>query len=172
MKILAYFLIVVLLINMTSCYSYTSLSGKYEFIIHQGKKNVSINYLQMKNNSMVYFNKAMPGTLKNNEVIGQKYLLLNELDPDTLLFNKNNKIKFAVKDSIEYKVIYQNDTLITCDSIVNVRIPFSEIKSIHLKEMNEQKTLGLILLTIGAVAAAGLIYLWLSNMTFDLDMSM
>jgi hypothetical protein len=38
--------------------------------------------------------------------------------------------------------------------------------------MNEQKTLGLILLTIGAVAAAGLIYLWLSNMTFDLDMSM
>lgn len=163
-KIIAALLIVIIVMNLTSCHSYVYVSNKQDYESFQNKKHVYVMDLVTNKDSMVYFSFSFPGTLSNNEVKGPKLVLLSDFKPDAFQFKTFKKISFAFKNDITYKVIYRNDSIWVLTSEVT-RIPFSEIKQMHIKKFEPAKT---SLMVIGlAGVAAGLSYLILYLALFN-----
>lgn len=160
-KIIAAILIVIILMNLTSCQSYVYVSNKQDYESFQNKKHVYVMDLVTNKDSTVYFSFSFPGTLSNNEVKGPKLVLLSDFKPDAFLFKTYKKISFAFKNDIKYKVIYRNDSIWVLTS-GTTRIPFSEIKNMHIKKIDRGKTFALIFTSAGVLAGvlALMIYLF------------
>jgi hypothetical protein len=169
-KKIALILIVILLIDLTSCHSYVYISNKQDYETFQDKNHVYVLDLITTSDSAIYFSSSFPGKLSNKEVKGPRHILLENFNSDSIHFNKNQIISYVIKDSIRYKVINRNDTILVYLLSDTTRIPFSEIKQMHIKKIDEGKTGALLFISAGALAVA--IYLIITQMTFSLDMSM
>jgi hypothetical protein len=164
-------IILILVINipmiLTSCHSYTYISNIHDFETHQNKEHIYALDLITGRDSMVYFSSRFPGRLSNNEVKGPRQVLLQDFKPDSVHFGKKNKIRYVIKDSIRYKVTSRNDTLLVYLVSDSTRIPFSEIKQIHIKEFDNANTtlgiIGIVVTTAGLVI--GIFALLFSNMS-------
>jgi hypothetical protein len=168
-KTIALILVVIFLMDLTSCHSYTLISSVQDYKANQDKELVYALDLITNKDSMVYFSSSFPGKLSNSEVTGLRHVLLRNFESDSVIYNKSKKqVKYALKNDIKYIVIYQNDTSLVCIASDTTRIPFSEIKQIHIKKIDSGSTVGLILAAGGALALV--IYLIVVNLTFDVDM--
>jgi hypothetical protein len=169
-KALTFLISIVLMIELTSCHSYFYLSNQQDYEAYQDKKHVYALDLITNNDSMVYFCSGFPGKLSKNEVRGPKQVLLEDFKPDSVLFNTKQKISYAIKKDIKYRVIHRNDTILVRIASDTTCISFSEIKQIHIKKFEQGKS-ALLALGIGG-AYGGLVYLLLylafSNMTLEM----
>jgi hypothetical protein len=148
-KIIALILVIILLMDLTSCHSYTYISKIQDFETYQNKEHVYAMDLITRRDSTVYFSSGFPGRLSNNEVKGPRQVLLQYFEPDSVHFNEKHKISYVIKDSIRYKIINRNDTILVCQVSDTIHIPFSEIRQIHIKQVDTAKT------TLGIFGIAG-----------------
>jgi len=170
-KMFTLILVIIILMNLTSCHSYTYVSSLQDYKAYQEKKHVYAFDLITNKDSMVYFSSSFPGKLANSEVTGPRQVKIQDFAPDSVIYRNNMKqVKYALKNDIKYIVIYQKDTALVCIASDTTRIPFSEIKQIHIKKMHPGSTTGLILAAGGAIAL--MIYLIVVNLNFDIEMSM
>jgi hypothetical protein len=151
-KIIELILAFIILMDLTSCHSYTYISKIQDYENYQDKEHVYAMDLITIRDSMVYFTSGFPGRLSNNEVKGPRQVLLQYFEPDSVHFNEKHKISYVIKDSIRYKIINRNDTILVCMLSDTTRIPFSEIRQIHIKEFDSTNTSLGIIGIVGVVA--------------------
>lgn len=166
-KLIALMIVVILLMDLNSCHSYTYIFNLQDYKSYQDKEHIYVMDLITNRDSTVYFSSGFPGKLSNNEVKGLRQVLLQNFRPDSLHFNKKQKISYVIKDSIRYKVINRNDTILVYLLSDTTRIPFSEIKQIHIKEFDTANTALGILGIAGAVA--GILIGFLSYIASNMD---
>lgn len=172
-KIMSLFLIIVLLINLTSCHSYLTLTEQKDFEKFQTKKRVYVINLQTNQDSTINFSASFPGKMSNGEVTGPHQVLLDRFKPDSIIFKTsslkltNPKALYALKNGSRYKIINQENKLLV-NAIDTTRIPFSEIKQMQIKKLDNDKTLLLVAVSTGAYAG---LLLWLINESLS-DMSL
>jgi hypothetical protein len=128
--------------------------------------------VQTVQNSIINFSEKFPARMSNAEVVGIQQVLLDKFNYDSVVFKgKGTNLTpiYAVKDEIRYKIVSQDFKNLVCFTSDTIRIPFSEIRKMHLKKFDLAKSLFLA----GGIAAgtAGLIYLVVINMTFSINMS-
>ena len=152
-KIIALILAFIILMDLTSCHSYTYISKLQDYESYQHKEHVYAMDLITSRDSTVYFSSGFPGRLSENEVKGPRQVLLQYFEPDSVHFNEKHKISYVIKDSIRYKIINRNDTTLVCQLSDTIHIPFSEIKQIHIKEFDSANTTLGIVGIVGVVAA-------------------
>jgi hypothetical protein len=170
-KIITLILVIILLLDLSSCHSYTYISTVQDYKAYQDKKHVYAFDLITNKDSMVYFSSSFPGKLANSEVTGPRQVIIQDFAPDSVIYrviyrNNMKQVKYALKNDIKYIVIYQNDTALVCIASDTTRIPFSDIKQMHLKKLDQGKS---ALLVSGiAVGLAGIIYLIIINLSFSM----
>jgi hypothetical protein len=169
-KIIALILVFNLLLDLTSCHAYIDLAGQEDYIAYQDKKNVYVINIQTNQDSTINFSKSFPGKIINGEVM---FLQLHQVIlpfgiTDTLMY-ENSGVKYIHRNGNIYKIIEQNKNGYTAIATETIRIPFSEIKKMHIKEKYPGKS---VLLGLGIVGISlGLVTL-IALLTFDIDMSM
>jgi hypothetical protein len=175
-KIIALILVVIFLMDLTSCHSYLDITEQKDYESFQDKQSVKVLYLITKQYKTIYFSEKFSGKILNGEVIGPRHVLLNNFEPDSIIYKKNSTqtaipiAQYALKNGTKYEVILQDYNKLICLASDTTRIPFSEIKQIHIKKMHPGSTAGLILAAGGAIAL--MIYLIVVNLNFDIEMSM
>jgi hypothetical protein len=172
-KITALILVVIFLMDLTSCYSYHDITEQKDYESFQDKPNVKVLYLSTKQYKTIYFSEKFPGKILNGEVIGPHHVLLNNFKPDSIIYKNLTQTatpiaQYAFKNGTKYEVIFQDYNKLICLASDTTRIPFSEIKQIHIKKLDSGSTAGLILAVAGAIGLV--IYLIVVNLTFDIDM--
>jgi hypothetical protein len=167
-KIIALILVYILLIDLTSCHSYSYISSQQDYETNQNKKRVYVLDLITTRDSIVYFSSSFPGKLSNSEVIGPRQISLRSLNPDSIIFYQNKPaIKYVMKNDIKYKVIFQDSVEFVINKSDTIHIPFSEIKQIHIKETHGGRTAAIIAASGAIIGLVALIYFL---ETFDIDM--
>jgi hypothetical protein len=167
-KIIALILAYVLLIDLTSCHSYSYISGQKDYETIQNKRQVYVLDLVTTRDSVVYFSKSFPGIFSNSEVIGPRQMSLRSLNPDHLIYYHNKPaIKYVMKNNIKYKVIHKDSTEFVINKSDTIHIPFSEIKQIHISETHGGKTAAIIVTAGVVIGLVGLLYF---IETFYIDM--
>ncbi len=164
---------ILVLLEITSCQSYMDLTSPQEFATYQDKSNVQVLQVQTNQYSIINFSEKFAGRISNAEVIGIRQVLLDKSKYDSLIYkSKGTSLTpiYAIKDNVSYKIVNQDYKNLVCFTSDTIRIPFSDITQMHIKETDYVKSL----LLFGGVAAcaAGLIYLIAINITFDLDIGM
>ncbi len=141
----ALILVIIILMNLTSCHSYTYVSSVQDYKAYQDKKHVYAFDLITNKDSMVYFSSRFPGKLANSEVTGPRQVIIQRFCFRfcNLQIISKKQVKYALKNDIKYIVIYQKDTALVCIASDTTRIPFSDIKQMHLKKIDQVKSASL-----------------------------
>ena len=85
-------------------------------------------------------------------------------------FSKTKPVpQYIWKDGKKYKIIHRDEFGLTCTRTDTTRIPFSNIKQMHVKKFETGKTI----LLAGGIAGGleGLVYL-IAYLTFDIDIDL
>lgn len=170
-KISAMILIVIILVDLTSCHSRIYLSNKQDYETYQDIKHVYAIDLITNNDSTIVFSSRFPGRLFNGEVVGPRHVTLHNFMPESIIYNKGTlNIAYVLKNDTSYKIAYWNDTTLVCLASDTIRIPFTEIKQMHIKKVAHGKSALLALgITGGTLGVLYLLfYLAVSNMSFDM----
>jgi hypothetical protein len=168
-KIIALILVIILLLDLSSCHSYTYISSVQDYKTYQDKEHVYAIDLITNKDSMVYFSSSFPGKLSNSEVTGPRHVLLRNFKPDSVVYDKSKlHISYAFKHNYKYSVRYWNDSAFVCIKADTIRIHFSDIKQMHVKKSDPGKTAVLILGLAGGVIP---LFIWLANMAINSMMS-
>ena len=171
-KGMAFSAIIVLLIVLQSCNAYIDISGQKEYEAYQDKNNIVVLELTTDHYKTIHFNKGFPGKISNGEVMGVSKVKA-KFKPeatDSVIFQNTKPVpQFVWKNGKKYKIIHQDEVGLTCTRTDTTRIPFSEIKQMHIKKFETGKT---VLLAAGITGGVvGLIYL-IAYLTFDLNIDM
>jgi hypothetical protein len=167
-KVAAIIMIIVILIDLTSCHTYIDLAGQEDYYAYQDKKHVYVIDLQTTQDSTVNFSTRFPGSIINGEVIGlqQDKVILPYCKIDTITY-ENSKAKYIHKNGNMYKVIKKDKNGFIAIASDTIRIPFSDIKKMHIKETYPDKS---ALLAVGiAGISLGLIVL-ITLLTFEIHL--
>ena len=171
-KGLVYLAIMVLLIVLPSCHAYIDISGQKEYEAYQDKYTIGVLELTTNHYKTIRFNEHYPGKMSNGEVTGVlKVKTIFKPDAtDSIIFLNTKPVPLYVwKNGKKYKVIHRDEFGLTCTRTDTTRIPFSEIKQMHIKKFETGKTV----LLAGGIAGGlvGLIYL-IAYLTFDVDINL
>ena len=169
-KTIAVVLSIILLMETTACHSYMDLTSLQEFEANKENPNISVLQLQTDQFEMINFSEKYPGRLLKDEVVGIHQVLLYKFNSDSVIYKSKTNLTpiCAIKDEVRYRIINESSKSLVYISSDTLHIPLSDIKKMHIKKIEQAKSL---LLIVGIVAgAAGLIYLAVINMTFDLDL--
>jgi hypothetical protein len=168
-KIFALILVIIILMNLTACHSYTYISSMQDYKAYQDKEHVYAIDLITNKDSMVYFSSSFPGKLSNSEVSGPRHVLLRNFKPDSVVYNKSKLlISYAFKHKYKYSVRYLNDSAFVCIKADTIRILYSDIKQMHVKKSDPGKT---VILILGLAGGAIPLFIWLANMAINTIMS-
>ena len=155
---MAFIMVVILLIDLTSCHAYIDLAGQKDYKAYQDKKHVHVIELQTNPYRRVNINESSPGKIINGEVIVLHLheVILPYCKTDTIIY-ENSKASYIHKNGNLYKVIKQNINGYTAITTDTIRIPFSDIKKMRIKKSDPGKS---VLLALGIAAiSVGLITL-------------
>jgi hypothetical protein len=162
-KIIAVILIVIFLMNLTSCHSYLDITEQKDYESFQDKKFVKVLSISTKQYKTIYFSEKFPGKISNGEVIGLHHVLLKSFEPDSIIYRRSSsqvvipKAQFALKNGIKYEIILQDYNMLICLASDTTRIPLSEIRQMHIKENHPEKS---VLLAVGIVGVGiGIVFL-------------
>ena len=164
--------IIILLIVLSSCNAYIDISGQKEYEAYQDKYNIGVLELTTNHYKTIRFNKSLPGKMSNGEVIGVSKVKtkFKHGAADSIIFQNTKPVpQYIWKDGKKYKIIHRDEFGLTCTRIDTTRIPFSNIKQMHVKKFETGKTI----LLAGGIAGGlvGLIYL-IAYLTFDLNIDL
>ena len=171
-KSLVYPAIIILLIVLQSCNAYIDITGQKEYEAYQDKFNVGVLELTTNHYKTIRFSKGSPGKISNGEVIGISKVKTT-FKPgaiDSVIFQNTKSVpQYVWKNGKKYKIIHRDEFGLTCTRNDTTRIPFSEIKQMHIKKLETGKTV----LLAGGIAGGlvGLIYL-IVYLTFDIDIDL
>jgi hypothetical protein len=162
-KIIAFILISIMLIDLTSCHSYLDITEQKDYESFQDKKFVNVLSVRTKQYKTIYFSEKFPGKISNGEVIGLRHVLLKSFEPDSIIYKNSSaqvvipKAQYALKNGTKYEIILQDYDMLICLASDTTRIPVSEITQMHIKENHPEKA---VLLAVGIVGAGiGLVFL-------------
>jgi hypothetical protein len=164
-KVTAIIMVIILLINLASCHAYIDLAGQEEYKAYQDKKHVYVVDIQTYPYRRVNISESSPGKIINGEVISLQFhqVILPYCKTDTIIF-ENSKASYILKNGKMYKVIKQNKNGYTAMATDTIRIPFSDIKKMHIKETKPGES---VLLALGiAGMSLGLVIL-IAYLTMD-----
>jgi hypothetical protein len=169
---IVFVLISILIISLAACHSYVDLTNLKEFEANQAKPRIYVIQLQTVQQETISFSEKFPGRMLKNEVVGIQQVLLYEFNSDSVIYKGKRSLTplFAVKNGVNNRVINQDGKSLVCNASDTIRIPFSNITQMHIKKIDQANSL--LLFGGVVVGAAGLIYLIVSNLTFDLGIGM
>lgn len=164
-KAIAIFTIVSFLIDITSCFSYKTLTSQEEYSKYSGNKRVHVLYIKTKQYNVIEFNKHYPGKISETCVVGLPQLRLQVGEMDSIHFYgerdsviiDENKFKSIWKNGVDYEVIKQNKLDFICHASDTIQIPLSDIKQLRFKKINAAKTIGLVV----GIPAVIIVGMWL-----------
>jgi hypothetical protein len=171
-KGIVYPAIIILLIVLSSCNAYIDISGQKEYEAYQDKYTVGVLELTTNHYKTIRFNKGLPGKISNSEVIGVSKVkaIFKPGATDSIIFQNTKPVpQYVWKNGKKYKIIHRDELGFTCTRIDTTRIPFSEIKQMHIKKFETGKTV----LLAGGIAGGlvGLVYL-IAYLTFDINIDL
>lgn len=154
-KGIAFLLIPVLIINLTSCTSYMLLSSWQDFETYENE-DVQVLGVQTSLDGLIEFNEKFPGRIENRQVCGLRQMHFPYGPSNTLVFNnKEAETGFIMNNGFMYKIISQNKTGFTCIAMDTIRTPFSDITRMNVIKKDPLKTtllmFGLSTIVIGAM---------------------
>jgi hypothetical protein len=172
-KIFALILVVILLMDLTSCHAYIDLTGQEDYKAYQDKKNVYVIDLETNQDSTINFGESFRGKIINGEVISIHFhqVILPYAKTDTIntIMYENSEAKYIHRNGNIYKIIEQKKNGYTVIATDTIRIPFSEIKKMHIKENYPGKS---ALLGLGIVGISFGLVILIAFLTLDMNMSM
>jgi hypothetical protein len=147
---------IISLMGLSSCYDYVNISSQNDYEVYQQKQNVYILDLLTNNDSIIGFDEYTPGLFEQGEVVGYQHILMQDLKPDSAVLNgKKSKESYAIKNGARYRLKIQDKTnVIMCVAQDKIHIPYSDIKQMHLKELNQRKA---TLVTMGIAGGGALL---------------
>jgi hypothetical protein len=171
-KTMAAIMCIILLMETTACHSYIDLTSLQEYEANQAKPRTYVLHLLTDQYDTLNFSEKFPGRMIKDEVVGIQHVLLYKFNNDSILFKSKRNLTpiYAVKNGVNYRIVNQYGKNLVCNASDTIRIPFSDITQMHIKRIDQDKSL----LFIGGVVVggAGLVYLIVKNLTFDLDMDL
>jgi hypothetical protein len=140
-KVTAVIMVIIILMDLTSCHAYIDLAGQEDYKAYQDKKHVYVTDLQTNQDTTINFSASSPGKIINGEVKGLPFhqVTLLYCKTDTIIF-ENSKARYIHKNGNMYMVIKQNKNGYTAITSDTIRIPFSDIKQMHIKETYPDKS--------------------------------
>jgi hypothetical protein len=151
-KSITYIAVIILLMELTSCYTYRDLSNQQDYEKLQNKRSVRVLEVLTEQDITISFTEEFPGKMSNGKVgVGQAFLPYNK---DYSILLGDNKTKYINKNDVRYEIISQDTNGFYC---LISDIPFSEIKQMQIKKISSGKTilcglgvgLGVVGITIG-----------------------
>jgi hypothetical protein len=163
-KVIEIFAVSCFLINITSCFSYKTLTSQEEFSKYSGNKKIDVLYVRTKQDSIIEF-KNCRGKIFETDVAAIIPLKLRFKygDEDSIIFSHkvpntidsiiviNRKIKSIWKNGINYKVIKKNKLGYICNASDTIKIPLSDIEELRFRKYKKTETTLLMLGTGGVV---------------------
>ena len=171
-KRLVYPAIFILLIVLQSCIAYVDITGQKEYEAYQDKFNIRVLELTTNHYKTIYFNKSLPGKISNGEVTGvlKVKTIFKPGAIDSMIFQNTKPVpQYVWKNGKKYKIIRRDEFGFTCTRTDSVRIPFSEIKQMHVKKFEPGKT---VLLAGGIAGGVFGIICLIVYLTFDLNIDL
>jgi hypothetical protein len=164
-KGIAFLLITVLLIDLTSCSSYRLLSTEQDFETYESLDHIQILDIQSRQDGIIVFNEKFPGKMEYNEVHGLQQMHFPYSISNSIIFNMQEaKAEFIMNNGIRYRIISQDKSGFLCISTDTIRTPFSDIEQMNVKEKDPLKTT-LLIMGLSAVFIGITGYLIGSNFT-------
>jgi predicted PilT family ATPase len=170
-KVLVFITITILLIVLISCHAYIEISGQQDYEVYQDKNQVGVLDLTTNQNKTIYFDESVPGKMSNGEVIGFPQVRMRSKADSIIYKNKKHVAQYVWKNGKKHEIIHQDEFGLTCTETDTTRIPFSEVKEMHVKKFETGKTVLLAAGLTGGVAGiiALVTYMAFSNWNMDLD---
>jgi hypothetical protein len=164
-KVTAVIMVIIILMDLTSCHAYIDLAGQEDYKAYQDKKYVYVIDLQTNPYRRVDINESSPGKIINGEVIvlHSHEVILPFCKTDTIIF-ENSRARYIHKNGNLYKVLKQNKNGYTAVATDTIRIPFSEIKKMQIKETKPVES---VFLALGIAGIAVGIIVLIAILTWD-----
>jgi len=164
-KIISILVIFSLLTNLTSCYSYKTLSKQEEYKMYAGNKRIHVLQVQTKEGNEVNFNERFPAQISKKGVSGLPEFRIS-FDQDSAVFYKGKAIT-AWKNGVEYDLIGQDKRGLICLVDDPINIPLSDIEYLDYRIYNAPLSFLLIFGTV-ASGVSILTYIWVNSWTLVL----
>jgi hypothetical protein len=144
-KGIAFLLIAILVIDLTSCTSYKQLSTLQDFESYQKKGNINVLDFHSKKDSIIKFNEKFPGKMANDQVYGIRQMHFPYSSSDSIVFTAQaQNAAFIIHRDVLYKIISQDKTGFICISPDTIRVPFSEVGLMKVEKKDPLKSFLLI----------------------------
>jgi hypothetical protein len=162
-KGLAIELIIILVIDLTSCSSYREFSAEQDFENHENADDILVLGIRSRIDGLIVFNEKYPGKIENGQVIGLPQIQLPYSASNSIIYEKRDAFPaYILNNGIRYKFVSQNRSGFICVSRDTIRIPFSEIDQVNVKEKDPLKTT-ILIMGLSSVFMGMIVYLISSN---------
>jgi hypothetical protein len=140
-KDLAIELIIILVIDLASCSTYREFTAEEDFENHENGDDILVLGIRSRIDGLILFNEKYPGKIENGQVTGLPQKHLPYSATNSIIYDKRDAIPaYILNNGIRYKIVTQNRSGFICVSSDTVRIPFSEIDQVNVKEKDSLKT--------------------------------
>jgi hypothetical protein len=158
-KGIATLLIVILVIDLTSCTSYKQLTTRQDFEIYQEKKQVQVLEIHSKKDSIIVFNEKFPGKMENKQVYGIRQRQFPYDAADSIVFAAQDQNAAYIRyNGVHYRVVSQDKSGFVCISPDTIRTPFSDVTLMNIKMKDPLKS-GLLIGGLSVVFIGISVYL-------------
>jgi hypothetical protein len=156
-KGIAIALIVILVMDLTSCSSYRQFSAYPDFESYENSDDILVLNIRSRIDGLIIFNEKYPGKIVDGQVIGLPQIHLPYNASNSIIYTRRDaNPAYIINTGKQYKIISQNRSGFICVSADTVRTPFSEIEQINVKQKDPLKTtlfvMGLSSLFVGVMA--------------------
>ncbi|HLO59762.1 MAG TPA: hypothetical protein VK179_13525 [Bacteroidales bacterium] len=153
----------VMVMMISSCNMYMNVTKREDFKKYEDRRYARVILLETLKSDTVYFSEQFPGIMANEKVTGIRQSLLQNFNPDSIIFLKHESrpvIDYIMKDGIKYAAIVENNRTLVFNPTEMTEVPFTDINMMYIR--NSKPYLSNIILVTTAGATLGLA-LWVIN---------